>query len=78
MYRLPLGKPRAGVGETGAGKGSVLWSMIDQLAPAVRGGMVELWALDPKGGMELAFGETCSPGSSTGPKATSPPLWKPQ
>ena len=44
------------LGETGAGKGSVLWSIIDQLAPAVRMGMVEVWALDPKGGMELAAG----------------------
>lgn len=43
-------------GATGSGKGSVLWSIIDQVAPAVRRGMVELWALDPKGGMELAFG----------------------
>jgi DNA segregation ATPase FtsK/SpoIIIE, S-DNA-T family len=33
-----------------------LWSVIDQLAPAVRRGMVEVWALDPKGGMELAAG----------------------
>jgi S-DNA-T family DNA segregation ATPase FtsK/SpoIIIE len=59
IYRLPLrGNHVLCVGETGAGKGSVLWSIIDQLAPAVRQGTVEVWALDPKGGMELAFGET--------------------
>lgn len=57
VYRLKLrGNHVLCVGATGAGKGSVLWSVIDQLAPAIRRGMVEVWALDPKGGMELAFG----------------------
>ncbi|EFC85958.1 FtsK/SpoIIIE domain-containing protein [Parafrankia sp. EUN1f] len=44
-------------GATGAGKGSVLWSIIRGLGPAVRAGLAELWVCDPKGGMELAFGE---------------------
>ncbi len=43
-------------GATGAGKGSVLWSLIRGLGPAVRAGLVKLWVLDPKGGMELAAG----------------------
>jgi DNA segregation ATPase FtsK/SpoIIIE, S-DNA-T family len=43
-------------GATGAGKGSVLWSLIRGLSPAVRAGLVRLWVLDPKGGMELAAG----------------------
>jgi DNA segregation ATPase FtsK/SpoIIIE, S-DNA-T family len=43
-------------GATGAGKGSVLWSLIRGLGPAVRDGLVKLWVLDPKGGMELAAG----------------------
>jgi DNA segregation ATPase FtsK/SpoIIIE, S-DNA-T family len=43
-------------GATGAGKGSVLWSMIRAIGPAVRDGLAELWVLDPKGGMELAPG----------------------
>ncbi|MGH9283389.1 MAG: FtsK/SpoIIIE domain-containing protein, partial [Acidimicrobiales bacterium] len=43
-------------GTTGAGKGSVLWSLIRSLGPAVRDGLVRLWVLDPKGGMELAAG----------------------
>ncbi|GAA3443333.1 FtsK/SpoIIIE domain-containing protein [Planomonospora venezuelensis] len=42
-------------GATGAGKGSVLWSAIRGLLPAVRAGLVEVWALDPKR-MELSFG----------------------
>jgi S-DNA-T family DNA segregation ATPase FtsK/SpoIIIE len=43
-------------GATGAGKGSVLWSLIRSLGPGVRAGLVKLWVLDPKGGMELAAG----------------------
>jgi S-DNA-T family DNA segregation ATPase FtsK/SpoIIIE len=43
-------------GATGAGKGSVIQSLIRSLAPAVRDGLVRLWVLDPKGGMELAAG----------------------
>ncbi|RVX46041.1 S-DNA-T family DNA segregation ATPase FtsK/SpoIIIE [Nonomuraea polychroma] len=44
-------------GATGAGKGSIIWSTIRGLLPAVRAGLVELWALDPKL-MELSFGRT--------------------
>ncbi|KGN31137.1 cell division protein FtsK [Knoellia sinensis KCTC 19936] len=43
-------------GATGAGKGSVLWSMVAGLAKAIEGRWVEVWALDPKGGMELGLG----------------------
>jgi len=43
-------------GETGAGKGSVIWALLCGLAPAIRQGRVQVWAVDPKGGMELAFG----------------------
>jgi S-DNA-T family DNA segregation ATPase FtsK/SpoIIIE len=43
-------------GATGAGKGSVLWSLLHGLAPAIADGWVQVWALDPKGGMELGLG----------------------
>jgi DNA segregation ATPase FtsK/SpoIIIE, S-DNA-T family len=43
-------------GATGAGKSVVLWCFILGLGPAVRDGLVKLWVLDPKGGMELAAG----------------------
>ncbi len=57
-WLLPLrGSHVLVAGATGAGKGSVLWSIIRALGPAIRGGLVEVWACDPKGGMELAFGE---------------------
>ena len=44
------------VGATGSGKGSVIWSLITVLAPGIRDGLVQVWAVDPKGGMELAPG----------------------
>jgi S-DNA-T family DNA segregation ATPase FtsK/SpoIIIE len=43
-------------GETGAGKGSVLWSLICGAAPHIATGHVRIFAIDPKGGMELAAG----------------------
>lgn len=43
-------------GETGSGKGSVLWSLLVGLAPAIQTKLVRVWALDPKGGMELGMG----------------------
>ncbi|WP_246131246.1 FtsK/SpoIIIE domain-containing protein [Cellulomonas aerilata] len=44
------------VGATGAGKGSVLWSLINALSAGIRDRLVQVWAIDPKGGMELAAG----------------------
>ncbi|MCW2542044.1 MAG: cell division protein FtsK [Frankiales bacterium] len=56
-YRLRLlGTHVLIVGATGSGKGSVLWSVLAALGPAIRDRLVEVWAIDPKGGMELAPG----------------------
>ena len=56
-YRLRLlGTHLLVVGATGSGKGSVIWSLVASLGPAVRDGLAQVWALDPKGGMELAPG----------------------
>jgi S-DNA-T family DNA segregation ATPase FtsK/SpoIIIE len=43
-------------GATGSGKGSVIWSAVRALLPAILGGWAEVWALDPKR-MELSFGK---------------------
>lgn len=40
-------------GQTRAGKSSVLGALLLALGPAIRDGLVEVWAWDPKGGMEL-------------------------
>ncbi|MFF0492595.1 FtsK/SpoIIIE domain-containing protein [Nocardia sp. NPDC004068] len=45
-------------GTTGAGKGSVAWSLIAALGPRIAEGSVVLWVLDPKGGAEFGFGES--------------------
>jgi len=42
-------------GATGSGKGSVIWSAVRAMLPAIAGGWVQVWALDPKR-MELSFG----------------------
>ena len=56
-WRVPvLGHHLLVAGATGAGKGSVLWSLIAGLAPSVRTGQVRLCVIDPKGGMELGAG----------------------
>jgi S-DNA-T family DNA segregation ATPase FtsK/SpoIIIE len=44
------------VGATGGGKSGVLWAIIHALLPAIDDGIVKLWVMDPKGGMELAGG----------------------
>ncbi len=44
------------VGVTGAGKGSVVWSLLRGVAGGVASGLVEVWAVDGKAGMELSPG----------------------
>jgi S-DNA-T family DNA segregation ATPase FtsK/SpoIIIE len=58
-YRMRLlGTHLLVVGATGSGKGSVIWSLVNGIAPAIRDGLAQVWALDPKGGMELAGGRS--------------------
>ena len=45
------------IGATGAGKGSVLWSLVRALGHGIRTRLVEVWVIDPKGGMEFAAGQ---------------------
>jgi S-DNA-T family DNA segregation ATPase FtsK/SpoIIIE len=42
-------------GATGAGKASLLWSIVRAMLPALVAGLVRIWAADPKL-MELAYG----------------------
>jgi S-DNA-T family DNA segregation ATPase FtsK/SpoIIIE len=56
-YRLRLlGTHLLVIGATGAGKGSVVWSVLNAAGPAIRDRLVSVWCVDPKGGMELAPG----------------------
>jgi S-DNA-T family DNA segregation ATPase FtsK/SpoIIIE len=57
IYRLRLlGSHLLIVGATGSGKGSVIWSILAALAPGIGSGLVQVIALDPKGGVEFALG----------------------
>jgi len=51
-----LGTHMLVAGSTGAGKGSVFQSLLRGLGPEIRDGRVAVWAIDPKGGMELGPG----------------------
>lgn len=56
LVRL-LGRHVLVAGATGAGKGSVIWSLLAAIAPAVATGTAQVWAIDPKGGMEFGPGQ---------------------
>ncbi|SHQ33489.1 cell division protein FtsK [Mycobacteroides abscessus subsp. bolletii] len=57
IWKVPiLGHNVLVAGAPGAGKGSVLWSLIAGVAPDVETGRVRLCVIDPKGGMELGPG----------------------
>jgi S-DNA-T family DNA segregation ATPase FtsK/SpoIIIE len=43
-------------GATGTGKSSVLWSLLQGVSRGLSSGVVQVWAVDPKGGMELRPG----------------------
>lgn len=44
-------------GAMGSGKGSVVWSILGGLGPAIRDGLVDVYLADPKGGAEFGRGE---------------------
>jgi S-DNA-T family DNA segregation ATPase FtsK/SpoIIIE len=54
---LPVGPHTLVAGCSGAGKGSVFWSFLFGLAPAVKAGLVRVHGVDLKGGMEILMGE---------------------
>ncbi|MEV6526330.1 hypothetical protein AB0M43_30765 [Longispora sp. NPDC051575] len=43
-------------GKSRSGKGSLIWSVMRHLAPAIAAGLVEVTGIDPKGGLELEIG----------------------
>ncbi len=44
-------------GVSDAGKSSVVWAVLRALAPWIRSGLVQVFGIDPKGGMELGRAE---------------------
>ncbi|WP_374968184.1 FtsK/SpoIIIE domain-containing protein [Terrabacter sp. BE26] len=56
-WLLPLtGRHTLVVGCSGSGKGSIFWGVCGGLAPAVRAGLVRLWGVDLKRGVEVGMG----------------------
>ncbi len=57
-WHLPvIGRHTLIVGASGSGKGSPMWSVTGNLAPAVPTGEVQLWGIDLKHGLELSMGK---------------------
>lgn len=56
QWRLAIGPHTLVAGCSGAGKGSVFWSFVFGLAPAIQDGRVQLHGIDLKGGMEILMG----------------------
>ncbi|MFB4353243.1 FtsK/SpoIIIE domain-containing protein [Microbacterium sp. LS_15] len=55
-WRLPLGPHTLVAGSSGSGKASLVWGLLLGLAEPIHSGLVEVWGIDRKGGMELAMG----------------------
>jgi S-DNA-T family DNA segregation ATPase FtsK/SpoIIIE len=54
LWQLPLAESHALLaGATGSGKSGLIHALLWALGPDVHAGRVELWGIDPKGGMEL-------------------------
>lgn len=55
-WRLPLGPHTLVAGSSGSGKASLVWGLLLGLVQPIHAGLVEVWGIDRKGGMELAMG----------------------
>lgn len=44
------------MGDTGSGKSSLIWNPLRSMGPMIRDGLVRVWMVDPKGGMETIAG----------------------
>lgn len=55
-WRLALGPHTLVAGSSGSGKASLVWGLLLGLVRPIHSGVVEVWGIDRKGGMELAMG----------------------
>lgn len=56
LWSLRLGPHTLVAGSSGSGKASLVWGLLLGLAQPIHSGLVEIWGIDRKGGMELAMG----------------------
>ncbi|MDQ1217457.1 FtsK/SpoIIIE domain-containing protein [Microbacterium arborescens] len=57
-WSLRLGPHTLVAGASGSGKASLVWGLLLGLAEPIHSGLVEVWGIDRKGGMELALGRS--------------------
>ena len=57
-WSLRLGPHTLVAGASGSGKASLVWGLLLGLAEPIHTGLVEVWGIDRKGGMELALGRS--------------------
>jgi S-DNA-T family DNA segregation ATPase FtsK/SpoIIIE len=55
-WRLHLGPHTLVAGSSGSGKASLVWGLLLGLVQPIHSGLIEVWGIDRKGGMELAMG----------------------
>ena len=55
-WRLPLGPHTLVAGSSGSGKASLVWGLLLGLVQPIHAGLIEVWEIDRKGGMEPAMG----------------------
>lgn len=58
IWRLRLGPHTLVAGASGSGKASLVWGLLLGLAEPIHAGLIEVWGIDRKGGMELALGHS--------------------
>lgn len=58
LWSIRLGAHTLVAGASGSGKASLVWGMLLGLAEPIHAGLVEVWGIDRKGGMELALGQS--------------------
>lgn len=56
IWSLRFGPHTLVAGASGSGKASLVWGLLLGLAEPIHSGVVEVWGIDRKGGMELALG----------------------
>lgn len=56
LWALRLGPHTLVAGSSGSGKASLVWGLLLGLAEPIHSGLIEVWGVDRKGGMELALG----------------------
>ena len=58
LWSMRLGPHTLVAGASGSGKASLVWGLLLGLVEPIHSGVVEVWGIDRKGGMELSLGRS--------------------